>query len=332
MRFLAYLICLIGIGCQSTVLTSAKLYLQQDEVAKAKEQLLKAEALTPDDPEVHYLLATVHGQEGDLAAMIASLDRSLRLSPKFTEEAAQLRRHYWAKEYNRGITLATAAEPDLAAARQAFERAVAIDSTAAQSWRNLAFAQYRLNDLTAAIASYQRLQALAPADTAVLSNLGSLCIQEKRFAEAAQALERLTGLAPDDYRAQVNLGIAREKLGQREAAGTAFRRAVELAPDAAMAHYGLGNFLWNQSQYEGARDAYARAAELAPADTDARFNLAMSYLRLEDDGHALGLLEQLSTETPENGQVWRQLSLIYARQDRVAESKAADARATELGE
>ena len=36
-------------------------------------------------------------------------------------------------------------------------------------------------------------------------------------------------------------------------------------------------------------------------------------------------------EVPENGEVWRQLSSIYTRQDRIRLAKAADARAKELG-
>jgi len=331
MRFIYFLLWIVFLGCQSAALTSAKLYLQEDEVAKAKEQLEKALVANSDHPESHFLLGKVHGLQGDYAAMVASLDRSLELSPKFSEDIAQLRHHYWAREYNQGVTLARAETPDFVAAREAFELATLINPDSLQSWRNLAFTHYQLGNTDGAIATYQRIVAIAPGDTAVLSNLGALCVQERRYGEAVQALSRLVEFIPDDFKTYVNLGIAHERLDQIQEAEGAYLRAVELGPGETMAHYGLGNFYWNREQYEAAREAYARAVALDPEDADARFNLAMTYLRLEDDDGALPLLEQLAAQMPENGGVWRQLSLIYARKDRVKESKEADARATALG-
>jgi tetratricopeptide (TPR) repeat protein len=392
MRWFTFLALLVVLGCQSTALTSARLYLQQGETAKAREQLLKAAELTPNNPEVYLELARTYGLAGEFRAMATALDQCARLAPKpkLAQEATEMRRHYWAVEYNRGVTLATAAQSDLVGAKAAFQSAIAIDSTAQQAWRNLAFAQYQLQERGDAIASYERLVALAPADTAVLGNLSALCLQEARYDQAIEHLERLAALTPRDFRCQLNLGIARERAAaeayQRAAdaatdtavarciketfaehgqplddavqvfdrvsdqaapacrsqvnlgvalersAEAAYRAAAELAPEAPAAHLGLGGFLYQQGRYEGARDAYARAMVLAPQDPDARYNLAMTYLQLDDDSHACALLEQLSAETPDNGSVWRQLSMIYARMDRVADARRAEDRARELGQ
>ena len=338
MRFLYSFLCAAAVGCvallagcQSAAVTSAKLYLQEDQPERAREQLEKALETTPGNPEIHFLLGKIHGIEGNYRAMAAALDRSLELSPKFGEEIAQLRKYYWAQEYNRGIQLSQAEQPDYAAVHEAFQVATVIDPTEVLAWRNLAFSQYRLGDLDAAIETYRKITEIAPDDTTVYTNLAAVCLQEKRFAEAAEALTRLVELNPRDAKSHVNLGIAYEQLARQTEAEAAYRRAVELDPEMAMAQYGLGNFFWNSEQYEDARDAYARAVELDPEDQDARFNLAMTYLRLEDDAGALPLLEQLVGEMPDNGAVWRQLSLIYARQDRVAKSKEADAMAKSLG-
>jgi tetratricopeptide (TPR) repeat protein len=342
MRIFALLICLAAAGCQSTALTSAKLYLQEDKQDQAKGQLQKALETTPDDPEVHYLLGTIYGREGNFPAMTAALDRSLALSPKFGDPIAQLRRNYWAQAYNRGVTLAMAAEPDYPAAREAFQTATLIDPKAPQSWRNLAFTQYRLKDSEGALATYRRLAVLAPGDTSVFANMGALCIEtaaaetdtarkNERYEEAVAALDRLAEIDPGDYQTYLNLGVACEHLGQFARAESAYRRGVELGAGESLSYRGLGNFYWNRGRYGEAREAYARAVELNPEDRDARFNLAMAYLRLESDDAALPLLERLSAEIPDNGQVWRQLSLVYARQGRLEESKTADARANELG-
>lgn len=331
MRFFCYTLLIAVAGCQGAALTAAKLYLQEEQTAKAKEQLEQALVVNSENPEAHFLLGKVHALQENYAAMAASLDRSLELSPKFGGEIATLRRHYWSKEYNRGITLAMADQPDYAIAREAFQAATIIDPQALQSWRNLAFTHYQLQDLEAAIAAYQQLGAMAPEDTSVFSSLGALCVQEKRYEEAAEALSHLVGIDPGNARAHVNLGIAYEQLDKLAEAEAAFVRAVELEPQEVLAHYGMGNFYWNREQYEKARDAYARAVELTPEDVDARFNLAMTYLRLEDDDGALPQLEQLAGQQPDNGVVWRQLSYIYARKDMGKERREADAMAKSLG-
>ena len=338
MRFLYPILCAAAVGCgallagcQSAAVTSAKLYLQENQPERAKEQLEKALETTPENPEIHFMLGKIYGTEGNYQAMAAALDRSLELSSKFSEEIAQQRKYYWVQEYNRGIQLTQLDLPDYAAVREAFQAATIIDPGEVLAWRNLAFAQYRLEDMDAAIQTYRRIIEIAPGDTAVYSNLAAVCLQERRFEEAVDALTRMIELNPQDAKSHVNLGIAHEQLDQPTEAEAAYRRAVELDPEMAMAQYGLGNFFWNTEQYEAARDAYARAVELDPEDQDSRFNLAMTYLRLEDDEGALPLLEQLVGKMSDNGAVWRQLSLIYARQDRVAKSKEADARAKELG-
>jgi len=323
---------IVAMGCQSAALTSAKLYMQEDDLSRAKTQLKEGLVTTPDNPEIHFLLGKIAGIEGNFAEMAASLGRSEELSSKFGTQIEQMRRHYWAGEWNRGVGLATAEEPDYAGAREAFEKATIIDPKGVQAWRNLAFAHYQLGDMDAAIATYKQITELAPGDSSAYSNLGAVCIQEKRYPEAAEALVKLAEINPGDARTRVNLGIAYEQLEQLNEAESAYQKAVEIDPGLALAHYGLGNFYWNQEQFEGARDAYKEALALDDSDENIRFNLAMAYLRLEDDDGALPLLQKLSDEMPDNGMVWRQLSLIYARKDMIPEAKSADALAKTLGQ
>ncbi|MEW6750177.1 MAG: tetratricopeptide repeat protein [Candidatus Latescibacterota bacterium] len=331
MRTLCCLLCAAVCGCQSTALTSAKLYLQERKPAQAEEQLKQALGTEPANAEIHYLLGRAHAAQGEYPEMDRALDRSLELGSRFAEDIALLRRQYWAQEYNRAVGLATAAEPDYQAAREGFRTAVLIDSSQVQGWRNLAFTDYQLGDHEAALSAYEQIVRLAPADTMALSNLGALYIQQQRYAEASSTLEKLTQLHANDARAWVNLGIARAQLDSTDLAEAAYQQAVALDPEMALAYYGLGNLYWSQEEFAMARDQYTRAAELDPADQDIRFNLAMAHLQLGQDDQALPLLEALSQEAPDNGAVWRQLSLIYARQERMEESYHADARAKELG-
>lgn len=320
---------LVVAGCQSAALTSAKLYLQEDQPTRARQQLEKALVTAPDDPQVHYLLGRALGMEGEYRAMAAALDESARLSPKFATEIGDMRRYYWVQEHNRGVEQMTAG--DLANARVAFETATIVNPDSLQSWLNLAGVLYQLGEHDASIATYQQVAALQPGDSRVLSNLGIIALQERRYEVARDAFARLVQARPEEFGGYVNLGMVRERMGDSAGAEESLRRAVSLAPDEPLARQALGNFYWNEERFPEAREQYIRAVELDSSDVDGRFNLAMVHLRLEEDDAALPLLQQLSEETPDNGIVWQQLSYIYARKDMGEERRAAQARADELG-
>ncbi len=322
---------LLAVGCQSTALTSAKLYLQQDQPERAKQQLLLAAQNTPDDPEVHLLLGRVYAMEGDWRAMAAALDRAAAGGPKLAGEIEQIRRYFWAQQYNAGVAAATAAEPDYARARDHFAAATTIDPREVPAWRNLAFAHYMLGSADSAIVAYERAVEAAPQDTLALGGLAKLLVQQGRYEAARGLLQQLVELSPDDVGAWVNLGIASAQLDDDQAAEAAFRQALSLAPGRPEAHYGLGNVYWQRGRYEDAKRAYEKSIEIDPADVNARYNLALAHVQLGDDAGAQPILEKLSVETPDNCRVWQALSRIYARQDRLRLATAAEAKAKELG-
>jgi len=96
-------------------------------------------------------------------------------------------------------------------------------------------------------------------------------------------------------------------------------------------HYNLCNLYWNAKRFDEAAAAYRQAMALTPEDVDVRFNLAVTYLSLEDPDNALPLLQGLSEQTPDNGSVWRELSRTYALKDMPKESEHAHQMAEALG-
>ena len=76
MRFFYYLLWIFLLGCQSAALTSAKLYLQDNELDKAKEQLEAALVTNPNQPEAHFLLGKI--QEGVFNTLGISPDEAER--------------------------------------------------------------------------------------------------------------------------------------------------------------------------------------------------------------------------------------------------------------
>lgn len=322
----------LALGCQSTALTAAKLYIKQEKPGEAKEQLLQALQTEPENAEIHYLLGTLYGQEEDFESMVASFERSLELSSKFAAPIDEHRRYHWIQSYNKGIRFARANSPDFEAANRAFGDATLIDPSKLEAWRNLAFVRYQVDDVDGAVEVYRYIAAEAPTDTVTCNSLGVLLLGEGRAAEAAEAFEQVLALDPSHSGALINLAVVYTDEGRSEEAEALYRRAAEVDPEAAQPHHNLGNLYWNQKRYNEAAEAYRAAVERDPEDADSRFNLAVTYLSLDDPAAALPLLQPLSEETPDNGSVWRELGRTWALLGKVRESERAYGVAEQLGE
>ena len=329
------LLCLaagVALGCQGSALTGAKLYLQQGEAERAKEQLVLALETEPDNPEVHYLLGRVYGDEGEYASMSESFDRSLELSEEFRPQIEELRRRYWTNLYNQGVERATAEPPDFSGAAGLFKLATTVDPESLDAWRNLAISHFRLSDLDGAIQAYEFVAARAPEDSSTFHHLGMLYYEKGDLTSAERTFDQLLEASPRHVGALTGLAslyVDSERFVDAEAA---YQRAIEAAPEIWQTHFNIGNLYWNLDRFESARDAYLQALELNPDDTDTRFNLSITWLALERTDEALPHLEELSRRTPENATVWRELGRVYALEERIEESEAAYATAAALEE
>ena len=331
-RWLAVFFAVVGLGCQSSTLTAAKLYIKQQQPQKAKEQLAEALKLEPENAEAHFLMGKLLAAEGHYTEMVEHLDRAAGLSTKFQTEAEQTRRHYWAREYNAGVSYAQGERPDFGKALRSFHNATLIEESDLKAWRNMAYVYYQIDSTDAAIATYQKIVSADAEDADSFYSLGVLYLNQGRHQEAVRALSQLAVVDPQHFDGHINLAVAQVHIEDYEGAETNYRRAIEIDPAKPDSYYNLGNLYWQQKNYTAARKAYEKTVELKPGDGDALYNLAITYLALEDMDSALPLLQQLSEQTPDKASVWRELGRIYAHRGMIAESKAAYAREEELGE
>ena len=314
-------------GCQGMALTAAKLYIKQEKPQQAREQLELGLQTEPSNPEIHYLLGKLAGEDGRYEDMIGHFDRCLELSPKFKPKIHERRRFYWSRIYNRGIREAGEPSPDFSSMAELFRVATTISPTRIEAWRNLAFAHYRLDKYDEAIEVYEHVIELAPADTATHSSLGVLYYTQGRLEEAEQTLGELLKLAPTHTGALTNLAVIYTEQGRLSDAEDTYRKAIEIDPDSWESHYNMGNLYWQQQNFAAARVAFERSVELDPEHRDSRYNLAITYISLNETEAALPLLQHLSEETPEDKSVWRELGRIYANKGMFAQSEDAYARA-----
>jgi tetratricopeptide (TPR) repeat protein len=105
MSLMGMLLCLsfMAFQCSSTEMTSAKLYIQQKNYAKAKEALMKEIQKNPNSDEGYYMLGYLYGEEGDFAKMADNYNKSLSISKKFAKNIEDSRKYYWMNAFNKGV-------------------------------------------------------------------------------------------------------------------------------------------------------------------------------------------------------------------------------------
>jgi tetratricopeptide (TPR) repeat protein len=97
------LLLLTILGCDSTDMTSAKVYLQQKNYEKAEEMLLAAADKESMNSEPSYLLATeiyARGKKWDKVSEF--LTKSASIDAKFAEKIKLAREKYWIDNFNFG--------------------------------------------------------------------------------------------------------------------------------------------------------------------------------------------------------------------------------------
>ncbi len=103
--------------------------------------------------------------------------------------------------------------------------------------------------------------------------------------------------------------------------------AVELAPDDPRAYRLLARVRLRQGRAGDARDAYAKLAQRLPDDAQARFDLGLAALKIEDFAQAAAELEAALRLRPEDARAEPYLAYAWARLGRTSAAIAAFERA-----
>lgn len=272
-----------------------------DEAAAAYRGAL---ALAPGHAPTLAKLGRVLSQLGRLDEAVGVLTEAAAAEPNDADTANAL-----------GAALAAdSARAPLA--RQAFERAVRLDASFGEAWRNLGLLEAAAERWPAAAAALGRALALEPASAALfyqygvaLGRAGSLAQARQAYeqavaldancaeawnnlghieaalgnpSQASAALHRALALRPDYVEARYNLGVTLQSLGQIEAARTAYQLVIAGAGAHADAFNNLGGLCLSEAQPERALPLYAKALAADPAHPEARWNLGLAQLATGD--------------------------------------------------
>ncbi len=298
----------LAFQCQSTEMTSAKLYIQQKNLAKAKASLLKEVKKNPKSDEGYYLLGYVYGEEGNYPKMVESYKKSLAISKKFEQKIDGSRKYYWAKNFNNGVIFFNKATKsgDKQESKKIFEKAISSFQNASicqpdspSTYQDLAFAYLNIGETDKAIEPLLKLKELKnSADVYV--RLGQLYFNKgvdemNKFYKSKDKADSLSAMQsynkaityleegrkkyPSNSDILLLLSNAYIKANKISVAMSAFKAGVEQDPNNKFYRYNYGVLLLGADKYAEAAEQFKKALEIDPNYQNAIYNLAVTYVK-----------------------------------------------------
>jgi tetratricopeptide (TPR) repeat protein len=279
-------------GCPSKELTSAKVYIQQDEWDKAEVQLKQAVAFNPKDAEAYFLLGKAYGRKNLYADMAKEFQNSLAIVPTFKIEIDQLKESYWVKCFNDGVEKVKLADqqPDQASKMEKFHNSLVsfkncpiIDPSRIPAYQNIAFVQRRMDSTAAAVNTYLKLISVAPKDVKSLQQLGSLYYDLKDFDKCIGIMDQIMAIEPTNIEALTQKAYAYDSKGEASKAYECYLKALEIKPNDPDIQFNLGRYFYSQKQYDKAIEQFNNVLTANPDDVETLSNIANAYLLIAED-------------------------------------------------
>ena len=185
------------------------------------------------------------------------------------------------RTYNRVITL-TANQPRVAAS--AYLRI-----------GNLYMSQGKFGNAQAA---YERAVALNPSDAESYNNLGEALGELRQYQRALDAFTRAANLDQKLVKAKYNQAVSYDRMGNFRYAEFVYRHLIQTNPNYSLAYDGLAVTLSKSGRAKEAIAFHEKAITLDPREPSYYFNYAISNLILGNSEKALQIQEKLKSINP----------------------------------
>lgn len=346
---------LMFVGCQTKEVTSAKVYIQQDDWDKAIEQLEKAVELYPNDAEAHMLLGKGYGKKAEYSKMVEQFDASLAVGPLFQKEIEQEKDYYWRKVFQDGVTAYNGGDLDVAIKK--FLISLVIDKTRIESYKNLALCYRQQEDIDNATATYEKLLKVSPKEIDIATTLFELYSTQEKYDEAMVTMQNAKKEAPENAKVLAYLALAYNAKGDTAKARQELQDGLDKNPGDIDLMFYMGRLLYQQGKYKQAIEYYSKVAEADPEDFESNVKVGIALLQLGQNEHkalrekeekegkeypeeaanikqfyqkALPYLEKAAELQPENDGVWYNLGITYGQLDQADKAKECFDRSDQL--
>lgn len=329
------------VGCQSTQMTSAKVYIQQKDYPAALFQLKEEIKLRPTNAEAYFLAGQIYGELDSLDQMIVMFAKAEELNPSYKSDIEKWRESKSAEAFNKGIK-AWEKKKDLDEATKWTELSSKINPKNVKAWKNLGFL-YQQKELqliekgetTSAtefskkmMDAYRKAYLLSPDDGE------SACVLASLYNKSEMPDSALKILAPFETREKTDstmyakillvLADAYDIKGDKEKALDYLKRAEKNRPDDAKLLFDIGVRLYTMQKFDEASDYFLKVVNLQEDNDDARYNLSLSLYNAQKYKNAETVTRELLHRDPFSSEYWDQMALIWAGMGNGKEAKIAE--------
>ncbi|HDN58974.1 MAG TPA: tetratricopeptide repeat protein [Candidatus Marinimicrobia bacterium] len=283
---------IFNISCQSVEMTSAKVYLQQDNVDAAEEQLLLALEKEPNNPEVPFLLATgVYLRKKEWENVKLYLDKTLEIDSSYSKKVQDVRKHVWNEIHNEGASYFNEAlnailkiEKDslLSEAAKSFEKALAFDNKEAPTYNGLIKCYYLLGDTEKVIQVGEKALKNGVFDKDVFFYYSQMLWAKGKQDVVLKKLDEALVEHPDIMELQMLRIQFLADLGRDDEALVYAQKLAEQYPDDMDVKFVLAQIYARTGKLEEAKVEYQKILAENPDDIDVLQRIAKAYFDSKD--------------------------------------------------
>ncbi len=199
-------------------------YIAQEDYTSALSELLKAEQINPDDPQIHNYLGIVYMAKERLELAVKHFSKAIQINPSFSQARNNLGTAYLAlKEWDKAIETFKPLTEDLLYAAPHYPLA------------NLGWAYFNKKEYEIAAGYYNRAIKLNPHFAIGLRGLGKTYMEMGKVADAIASFEKGMEASPRFAELYCDAGKAYAMAGDRTKSIEAYKKFLALSPDSPRA-------------------------------------------------------------------------------------------------
>jgi len=181
-----------------------------------------------------------------------------------------------------------------------------------------------------AAAELEVLERLAPNHFSVQHGLGLVALAQGNVEEAVRRLEQALSLNPSYSPTLIQLSKAYQAAGQPERAVALLREGMHSFPDVFSFPFELGGLYHLAGRLDEALEVYRVAVDMQPRNPVLLRSMAHLYLSRREPREALGKLETLVEEAPDDPEAWGNLGMVLGGLGEFPRAEAAFRRGLSL--
>ncbi len=334
-RFIIFSIMLVLIiGCASEELTSAKLYIQQQDWENAEIYLVKALVVEPENPEIPYLLGDlIYAKNKDWGKMNEMFDKALSLGGEkvilqggtVSAYVTQSREINWIAVYNKGISyfneFRSSGEGQdsqiLQDAISTFTIATEVNPNNGQAYGVLSNCLFASGDLDSALDVVTKGASRDSENFDLNMTAGKMYSSANDKESALVYYKRAVNIDPINSMARRQLAQTYYDVGDKEMSLATYEDAIANETDnnlKADLYYNLGVLNMQLGDFQQAEDNFSMAYDYNPNDIDALRGIAQTFENAEKWSRAEYFYRKLIDIEPENPQHFRAMARVLLRQ------------------